>query len=346
MTNALSILTDPFTVVFAVATVGGFVVLRWLTRKPSRQQLRLRELEADDPALTAPDDGLFGPLTPALAAQIPESEKERRDFQRLLRQAGLYRPSARATIYAMRFLLLLVPLVIAGVMAVESDSDRTWPILITGAIAAAALSVVPRLYVFFRRRRRMQRIRQGLPDTIDMLGMCSSGGLGMSESLEHVAGQLDSYPELAEELRILRRQAEVGNLDQALADLTARVDLPEIRQLSALLRRGTRLGTQLSGSLNDQADHLRVARRQAAMTQANKTPVKLVLPILFCFAPAALILLTAPAMLELRDFLVPRQQATTTGEGFGTGAIFDALDTLDQGAEAPQFRSPTADEWH
>jgi tight adherence protein C len=278
-----------------------------------------------------------------LAAQLPETQKERRDFQLLLRQAGLYSRSARITIYALRFVFLIGPMIAAGVWAVMAPPNQTWKILFGGAMAAAALSVAPRLYVFFRRRGRLRRIRQGLPDTIDMLSMCTSGGLGLSESLDHVASQLDAYPELVQELQILKRQTEVSSLKQALADLCLRVDLPEVRQLCGLLTRGTRLGTQLAGSLNEQADHLRVARRQAATAQANKTPVKLVFPTLFCFAPAALILLIAPAMLELRDFLTPTGQASQ-GTVFGTGQIIDAIQGLDQNVKTPTVGSdaPTA----
>lgn len=326
----------PSLVVFAVSSLVFYVVARWFTRRPKREELRLHEINPY--AAEADEDGPFGPLTEALAAQLPESKKERRDFQLLLRQAGLYSPLARNSIYAARFVLLLVPMIVAGVFAVMADSDQTWQILFVGGMAAATLSILPRLYVFFRRRRRLLRIRRGLPDTIDMLSMCTSGGLGMSESLEHVAGQMAAYPELALELRILKRQAEVSSLKQALTDFTQRIDLPEVRQLTGLLTRGTRLGTQLAGSLNEQADHLRVARRQAATAQANKTPVKLVFPILFCFAPAALILLTAPAMLELRDFIVPTKQ-TTRGEVFGTGQIVEAIQALDQSVAAPSVGS-------
>ena len=344
MSYLLPWINGPSIAVFFIVTAAFFLIARLATRKPSREDSRIDGIAPE--RLDGPSsEGLFGSLTPALAAQLPESKKERRDFRLLLRQAGLYTPTARTTIYALRFVLLVVPLTAAGVWAVMADSGQTWEILFGGGLAAAVLSIMPRLYVFFRRRRRLQRIREGLPDTIDMLSMCSSGGLGLSESLEHVAGQLQNYPELAEELLILRRQAEVGSLKQALADLSTRVDSPEVRQLTNLLTRGTRLGTKLAGSLNEQADHLRVARRQTATAQANKTPVKLVLPILFCFAPAALILMTAPAMLELHDFLIPKQQTATIGDGFGTRAIFDTLGELDHRAVAPMPGSTTTEEW-
>jgi len=343
MSQIATLIDGPSIAAFLAATASFFLIVRLWTRKPDRARSRIDQLCREGPEAEPAGEGVFGPLTPALAAQIPESAKERRDFRRLLRQAGLYSPTARITIYALRFVLLMIPLVAAGVWAVMAESGRTWQILFAGGMAAAVLSIAPRLYVFFRRRRRMRKIRQGLPDVIDMLSMCSSGGMSLSESLDHVAGQVTEYPELAEELRILRRQTEVGSLKLALADLSSRVDLPEVRQLSGMLTRGTQLGTELAGSLNDQADHLRLARRQAAMTQANKTPVKLVLPILFCFAPAALILLTAPAVLDLRDFLRPGQQSIG-GEGFGTGAIFDAMETLDQRIDPLMFEGPPAND--
>ena len=94
-----------------------------------------------------------------------------------------------------------------------------------------------------------------------------------------------------------------------------------------------------------QADHLRTMRRQLATQQANKTPVKLVLPLLFCFAPAALILLTGPAMMELRDFLVPKPEAVAgaePGENFGgTGAVVRAIQGLEQGGVPLVGQQPT-----
>lgn len=337
----------PMILVFLAATGLFLLVARAMRRKPTADEIRLRKIR-DASALDGSDDGLFGSMTEALAAQIPESGRETRDFKLLLRQAGMYKHMDGASIYAARFVLLFLPLVGTGIWAVFADAEHTFTILSVGALVAGGLSVIPRLYVFFRRRRRMARIQTGLADTVDMLSMCASGGLGLSESLQHVAGQMGSCPELAQELMILKRQSEVGSLKQALADLATRVDLPEMRQLAALLTRGASLGTKLAGSLNDQADHLRTARRQAANSRANRTPVKMVLPVLFCFAPAALILLTAPAMLELHDFLVPPavtavQEDDSSLPSFGTKAILDAMDTLDQRASSPMMGDTTVD---
>jgi tight adherence protein C len=289
--------------VFCFVALAVYVVGRLFTERPAREDARLKEISHDSPFNGEPEAGVFGAWAPALAAQIPESETEKQEFRQMLRQAGMYHPRASETIYALRFLLLIAPLVIAFVLAVMMDRQYTLPIALTGVLVAVVLAIVPRLYVFFRRRRHMQKIRDGLADVIDMLGMCVSGGMPISAGLEQVARRMTAYPECANELLLLRRQAELGGIKRALEDFTRRVNLPEAAQLAGLLLRNTNLGTELVGSLSMQADHLRLARRQAALTEANKTPVKLLFPIMFCFAPAVLILLTAPAVMQLEEYL-------------------------------------------
>jgi hypothetical protein len=76
---------------------------------------RSREAQvAPAPAPQAPRrqqaTGVFGAWTEAFASQIPESEKERKEFGAVLKQAGMYSPTARASVYAYRFLLLAFPL--------------------------------------------------------------------------------------------------------------------------------------------------------------------------------------------------------------------------------------------
>src|SRR4051794_5164217 len=116
--------------------------------------------------------GVFGAWTDALARQIPESDKERKEFGALLKQAGLYSRTARASVYAYRFLLLVFPLFCAGLVAVASPPEQTWKIMGLGGIAAAVLSIIPRLFVWYRRRVRLAQINGGLADMLDMLSMC------------------------------------------------------------------------------------------------------------------------------------------------------------------------------
>jgi tight adherence protein C len=159
-----------------------------------------------------------------------------------------------------------------------------------------------------------------------------------------VAKNLTSYPALSEELHIMRRQADVGSLRMALADWASRIDTPEVRQVATLLTRGDSLGTSLSGSLLDQADHFRIARKQLATLHANRMPVFLTFPLLFCFAPAVLIILMSPAMLQISEFMNPdnRNNPLANNETIGSQRIADTLGSLNQDISAANQRPTPA----
>src|SRR5688572_17686054 len=173
----------------AIAAGVGLVVLLLarILRRPKAVKVSASEPQVPERAVSG---GVFGAWTHALAAQIPESEKERREFGAVLRQAGLYSPTARSSVYAYRFLLLVFPLVCAGMIALAAPREQTWKILLIGGTVAAVLSIIPRLFVWYRRRLRLAEMNSGLADMLDMLSMCLGGGMSISHSLDHVAKNL------------------------------------------------------------------------------------------------------------------------------------------------------------
>ena len=320
-----------------VAIVCGLAMLLVIVRMLFKRARKPAETPA--PTRQARDTnggGVFGAWTEAFATQIPESEKERKEFAAVLKQAGLYSSTARNSVYAYRFLLMAFPLLVAGLLAVAAPREHLWRYLIGGGICAAVLSIIPRLYVWQRRRARLRQINGGLADMLDMLSMCLGGGMSISASLDHVAKNIGNYPALAEELLIMKRQAEVGSLRLALVDWANRMDTPEVRQVATLLARGDALGTTLSGSLMDQADHFRTAKKQLATLHANRMPVFLTFPLLFCFAPAVLIVLMSPAFLQLSEFLDPENanNPLANNETISTQGIANQIGALDQNMAA------------
>jgi tight adherence protein C len=299
---------------------------------------------ANEPPSRESSGGIFGAWTDAFASQIPESEKERREFGAMLKQAGMYSRTARASVYAYRFLLLAFPLICTGLLVIASPAEQTWWIIGGGGTVAAILSIVPRLYVWYRRKVRLAQINGGLADMLDMLSMCLGGGMSISASLDHVAKNLASYPALSEELQIMRRQSDVGSLRMALTDWANRVDTPEVRQVATLLTRGDALGTSLSGSLLDQADHFRIARKQLATLQANRMPVFLTFPLLFCFAPAVLIILMTPAFLQISEFVDPNnpKNPLANNNTLSTRRLTETISGLDQSIPATASRPSLA----
>src|SRR5690606_15014927 len=121
-----------------------------------------------------------------------------------------------------------------------------------------------------------------------------------------------------------------------------RIDLPQVRQVAGLLARGEQLGSRLSASLVDQADHFRSTRRQLATMQANKTPVILTLPLMFCFAPAVLLLLMSPTILALTEFLRPADgsEGTLGGGRTNIGAVTQQAEGLNADINAQWRPAP------
>src|SRR5262249_44133168 len=161
---------------------------------------------------------------------------------------------------------------------------------------------LPRIYIYYRGKARMAAIERGMPTAIDMLTMCLSAGLNVLNSLDRVVRELSSsFPVLAYELAIVRRQAELRSLEFALAQFAERVGLPHARNLAVILTQSENLGTDAVTTLREYADNMRINMRQRADEVANQAPFKLLFPA-FMMAIGAAILLISPVILEFAAF--------------------------------------------
>ena len=68
------------------------------------------------------------------------------------------------------------------------------------------------------------------------------------------------------------------------------------------MRQTARLGSNVVQAVRDFADDIRTRQRQTADERASKAGIKLLFPLVLCLAPAALLILWGPALLELRNF--------------------------------------------
>jgi Flp pilus assembly protein TadB len=187
---------------FLAVSMLTFSALRRLVRARQRQAERCKEVE-DALELTTPPK-LMGPMADALAAQIPMTRGGLDDLQKSLRNAGFYRSTALVSYRALRTVLVLIPLLAGGALAVLAPARHVPAVLMT-AVALAGLGYsVPRAYVALLARKRARQIELGLPFAIDLLTPALSAGQTILAALQQVAGELrHSHPPLAEELEIV-----------------------------------------------------------------------------------------------------------------------------------------------
>ncbi|MEQ8789786.1 MAG: type II secretion system F family protein [Pirellulaceae bacterium] len=251
---------------------------------------------------------VFGALTGVFALLLPTSRELRRSLEHELRRGGFHHPRALDEFLAIRNVLVVgwLLLVIAAVVATYDPVHALLiPILIVGATVTILLYGVPRLWLQATAAQRVQRIQRALPDALDMITMCLTGGLPLQPALQRVGQEISAvHPDLGVELEIIRSQADAHTLEHSLTQFADRIDVPEIRSLAALVSQTERLGANVATALRDYADSIRRGFRQRAEERGNKNSIKMLLPVALCLAPPVYIMLLAPAVLELRDFVV------------------------------------------
>jgi tight adherence protein C len=281
--------------IFLVVTGASFVGLarRGRARGHIAQRLQSRDSESDQPRLLLglldlESEQQAGPIVPPPA-----------DLSAVLRAAGYYQPSAHRTYHTIRTLLVVLPLLAMGVVALLVDRAHLMAVVTGGMVAAGLGYSLPRAYLTIRGANRNRQLERGLPMAVDLLTLCLSAGENLLSALVRVCHELHAtQPALAQELAIVQRQAELRSLEHALQQLANRVRVPEVRNLALLLIQAERLGTDIASALLEFSSSFRTTLRQRAEAHANRASFWMLLPTVFCLWIAAAIILIGPAYLE------------------------------------------------
>jgi tight adherence protein C len=284
--------------VFVAVAGAAFIIIN---RLGIWRRNRMQRLQSQDP--DGPPPLTFGAWTPALAKQLPLTPEGEADLKQDLRSAGFYRPSAFLEYAAVRTLLVILPLIGAGVWAFLAPNDQVFNVLIGGLVATLLGYSLPRIYITMVARTRAREISRGLPVAIDLLTLCLTAGQNILTSLEQTARELSlSHPALSEELQIVEQQTRLHSLEQALQQLADRVHVPEVRNLALLLIQSERLGTDTASTLLEYSANLRTSIRQRAEARASRASFWLLFPSVFCLFVSAAIILIGPSYLEFWQY--------------------------------------------
>lgn len=253
------------------------------------------------------DDGLRGRrLMERLGRGLmPVNEVKRGRMVLRLVQAG-YR-SARAIDYfyaAKVIAVLLMPAAILGFVLVTAIVPMQSAVGFLGGGLLIGL-LLPDAWVARRIRLRQAKLRRSLPDTLDMLVVCTEAGLGLNAAMQRVADETDlQHPELADELQMVMMQMRAGMDSRvAMRDLVERTGMEEIRGLVATLLQAMRFGTSIADTLRTFADDMRDRRLRAAEEQAAKVSVKMMIPIALLMLPAFMLVAMGPPVIQLLQSL-------------------------------------------
>ena len=77
----------------------------------------------------------------------------------------------------------------------------------------------------------------------------------------------------------------------------------ELRAFCAIVVQATELVVPMASVLREQAVQMRFRRRQRAEELAQKVPVKILFPLIFCMLPPLFVVILGPGVLNIIDIL-------------------------------------------
>lgn len=161
---------------------------------------------------------------------------------------------------------------------------------------------LPDLMLHFWLKDRRTRITRSLPDLLDLLTVTVEAGLGLDSALAKIAEKMKGP--LREEILITLHHMRMGeSRENALRELARRCGVEDLNTFTTALIQSQRLGVSLGRVLRVQSDTLRVARRQRIEERAQKAPVKMVMPLVFCIFPALFVVILGPAAIRIYNAL-------------------------------------------
>jgi len=156
----------------------------------------------------------------------------------------------------------------------------------------------PNLILYQIAYNRSEQITRELPDTLDLLVISVEAGLGFDAALAQVAR--NTKGPLAEEFFRVLQEMQLGTgRSDAMRALADRTDVTDLRGFITAMVQADAFGVPIANVLRIQSREMRIRRTQRAEESAQKVPVKILFPLIFCILPALFIVILGPAVIQI-----------------------------------------------
>jgi tight adherence protein C len=175
-----------------------------------------------------------------------------------------------------------------------------------GALPAIGAAIVlglvgyfaPDLGLYQMAYDRSEKIQRTLPDALDLLTISVEAGLGFDAALAQVARNTEGP--LADEFFRVLQEMQIGlGRAEAFRALTERTNVADLRNFVTAMIQADVFGIPVANVLRVQAREMRIKRMQRAEEKAQKVPVKILFPLIFCILPALFVVVIGPAAITI-----------------------------------------------
>jgi tight adherence protein C len=158
--------------------------------------------------------------------------------------------------------------------------------------------MAPNLYIYQMGHTRSEQMQKDLPDALDLLTISVEAGLAFDSALSRVARSTEG-PLAMEFARVLQEMNIGTGRTNALRALGDRTHIPELKSFVTAMVQADAFGIPIGQVLRIQSVEMRTKRRQRAEEKAQKVPVKILFPLMFCILPTLFIVVMGPGVITM-----------------------------------------------
>ena len=238
-----------------------------------------------------------GGIVQRLDQVVPRSKEETSVTVRRLVQAGYRDETAVRIFYGSKFvtpLLLCLVVFLTGLGKINA-------FFFVMALGLGFLA--PDFWLGQMIKRRMTRLRKGLPDVMDLMIICIEAGLSLDQATARTAKELHiALPDLCDELGVVVLEQRAGRArSEAWKNLAERTGEETIASMVAMLVQAEQFGTSIARSMRVHSDTLRTKRIQEVEEKAAKLSIKLLFPLVLFIFPSLFVVVLGPAMITMSE---------------------------------------------
>lgn len=187
--------------------------------------------------------------------------------------------------------------VVGLVVALVFGGGPFW-VLVASVLFGLLGWAVPSLWLYQTAYDRSDRIRRELPDAMDLLTISVEAGMAFDAAVAQVARKTTG-PVAQEFTRVLQEMQIGTGRVQALRALADRSDVPELQSFVGAMVQADAFGIPVASVLRVQSKETRTKRSQRAEEAAQRVPIKILLPLIFCILPCLFIIILGPAVITI-----------------------------------------------
>jgi tight adherence protein C len=243
----------------------------------------------------------WGALVDKFEKRIRTQKPGVRRLQQVLTNAGFERTKGFVIFRALQIIFTVIGAVIGLAFSSNSGEFQMLALAVGGGVGyMIPYSVLKRV-----RRRRQAEILREIPAVLDLLVVSLEAGLGIADAIKTVGLEVDRQGHvLGSEFSIAAAEMVAGlRLEDCLRNLGERTGVEDIRSITSLLIQSEKIGGSLGPALRASAEQLVANRTVKAEEAAQKSAIKMLIPLVLFTLPAMIIVILGPAILQILRLL-------------------------------------------